>query len=75
MPLYRDTNTQIITNYPVEIYEHPILGASLVPWDALDCDFEEDKVVVEDPLSTNRVQYVAVPTPPLDSTATPKEED
>jgi len=61
MPIYRDTTTNVIVDLPQNIGDHPVLGAHLelyVP----DCDvYEEDKVVVESAISTQRLQRTATP--------------
>jgi hypothetical protein len=62
MPLYRDTNTQIVTDYPVEIGEHPVLGASLVLCDPDAPVVELDAPAVETPVSTEPTTGIAVPT-------------
>jgi hypothetical protein len=62
MPLYRDTNTQTITEYPVEIGEHPVLGRSLVPCDADGYEHESDQITVEAPVSAEPILGAAVPT-------------
>lgn len=70
MPLYRDDTTNVVTDYPIEVGEHPVLGAHLslyTPVDDFDPEdppaeeFEEDKVVVEGAHSTQRVQRTATP--------------
>lgn len=59
MPLYRDTNTQIVTNYPVEIGEHPVLGRSLVLCDPDAPVVEVDAPVAETPVSAEPAPEVA----------------
>ena len=61
MPLYRDTNTQIVTNYPVEIGEHPVLGRSLVLCDADGHVPESEVIAVETPVSAELTPGAAVP--------------
>lgn len=61
MPLVRNTATNIIDDLPQNIIDHPVLGRDLelyVP----DCEgFEEDKVVSEAPVSTQRLIRTATP--------------
>ena len=61
MPLYRDLDTNVVSDYPPNIGSHPVLGARLEPYvPDVEC-YEEDKVVVEAASSTQRVQRTAKP--------------
>lgn len=71
MPIYRDTTTNILTDYPTNIGEHPVLGRHLELYVADPECFEEDKVVSDAPASTQRLHKTA--TPKNDST--PKDEN
>ena len=59
MPIYLDTSTNVIVDYPENIFEHPVLGKFLVPYTPGDECYEEDKVVVEAPQSDSRVLRTA----------------
>ena len=71
-PIYRDVNTGVIAEHPENIFNHPVLGASLEPYESCDPEFEEDKVVVDAPTSSARIVRTATPKPP---TTAPKKED
>jgi len=61
MPIYRNSDTGVIVDLPETIGEHPVLGASLCLYDPDSGEFEEEKTVVEAPVSTQRIQRVATP--------------
>lgn len=61
MPLYRDINTNVVSELPENIGEHSFFGQFLVPYTPSDDEYEEDKVIVEDAISTQRVQRTATP--------------
>ena len=64
MPLYRDSTTNVVVDLPLNIGDHPVLGAHLELYVADPECFEEDKVVVEAPVSAQRLQRTATPTAP-----------
>lgn len=61
MPLYRDINTNVVSEYPENIGEHSFFGQTLELYTPDDPAFEEDKVVVEDAVSTQRLKQTATP--------------
>lgn len=61
MPLYRDKTTNVISELPENVGTHSFFGQNLEPYTPGDDEFEEDKVVVEDAISTQRVQRTATP--------------
>jgi hypothetical protein len=62
MPLYRDINTNVVSEYPENIGEHSFFGQTLELYVPSDSEFEEDKVVIEDAVSTQRLKRTATPT-------------
>lgn len=61
MPLYRDINTNVVSELPENIGEHSFFGQNLEPYTPSDSEFEEDKVVVDDAVSTQRLKRTATP--------------
>jgi hypothetical protein len=59
MPLYLDSTTDVIAEYPENIGRHPVLGRYLTLYTPGDECFEEDKVVVDAASSTQRLKLTA----------------
>lgn len=67
MPLYLNTATDVVVDLPETIGDHPVLGRDLILYLPEECEYEEDKVVVEGAHSTQRLQNTAKPTAPTSS--------
>jgi hypothetical protein len=61
MALYRDINTNVVSELPENIGEHSFFGRNLEPFTPESVEYEEDKVVVEDAVSTQRLKRTATP--------------
>ena len=61
MPLYRDKTTNVVSELPENIGTHSFFGQNLEPYTPEVVDYEEDKVIVEDAISTQRLQRTAKP--------------
>ena len=59
MPLYRDVNTNIVSDLPENIGTHRVLGKNLEPYTPEFVEYEEDKVVDETAVSTQRLHKTA----------------
>lgn len=60
-PLYRDTTTNALVDLPENVGNHPVLGRNLEPYVLGNCEFEEDKVVTDAPVSTQRLSFTSTP--------------
>ena len=72
MPLYRNTETNIVSDLPENIGTHRILGRNLEPYTPECVEYEEDKVVDTTAVSTQRLQKTAKPA--TDSTDSKDEK-